>query len=58
MNTYKIFTIDGSSLVWTCKANSEEDAWTTLEGVKKLPTKELKKLFKIEQYVDRTSNDD
>lgn len=58
MNTYRIFTINGSSLVWTCKANSEKDAWATLEGVKKLPTKELKKLFKIEQYVDRTSNDD
>jgi hypothetical protein len=56
MNTYKIFTVAGSSLVWTCKANSEEEAWETLVGVKKLPVKELKKLFKIEQYVDRTSN--
>lgn len=52
MNTYKIFTINGSSLVWTCKANTEEDAWNSLEKVKKLPVKELKKLFKIEQYVN------
>lgn len=58
MNTYKIFSINGSSLLWTCEANSEKDAWATLEYVKKLPTKELKKLFKIEQYVNRTSNDD
>jgi hypothetical protein len=58
MNTYKIFTITGSSLVWTCKANSVEEAWETLVDVKKLPTEELKKLFKIEKYADRTSNDD
>ena len=58
MNTYKIFTITGSSLVWTCKANTMEEAWETLVGVKKLPTKELKKLFKIEKYADRTSNND
>lgn len=48
MNTYKIFTTSGS-LVWKCKAKSEKDAWEYLEGVKKLPTKELKKLFKIEK---------
>lgn len=58
MNTYKIFTISGSSLVWTCKAESEEEAWKTLEGVKKLPVEELKKLFKIENHVNRTSNND
>ena len=58
MNTYKIFTITGSSLVWTCKADSVEEAWETLVGVKKLPIKELKKLFKIEKYADRTSNND
>ena len=58
MNTYKIITISGSSLVWTCKANSIEDAWKTLEGVKKLPIAELKKLFKIETYVNRTNNND
>lgn len=58
MNTYKIFTVGDNQLVWTCKAASEADAWLTLEGVKKLSTKELKKLFKIKQYVDRTSNDD
>jgi hypothetical protein len=34
--------------VWTCKAETEEAVWNTLEGVKKLSTKELKKLFKIE----------
>jgi hypothetical protein len=56
MNTYRIFTINGSSLVWTCKADTEDDAWATLEGVKKLPSKELKKLFKIEKYVNRTNN--
>jgi hypothetical protein len=56
MNNYKIFTIDKSSLVWTCKANTEEEAWQSLETVKKLPLVELKKLFKIEKYVNRTSN--
>ena len=55
MNTYKIFTTNGS-LTWKCKASSEEEAWATLEGVKKLPIKELKKLFKIEKYVNRTSD--
>jgi hypothetical protein len=58
MNTYKIFTINGSSLVWTCKASNEDEAWASLESVKKLPTKELKKLFKIEKYVNRTSDND
>ncbi len=56
MNTYRIFTINGSSLVWTCKADTKDDAWATLGGVKKLPSKELKKLFKIEKYVNRTSD--
>lgn len=49
MNTYQIFTITESLLVWTCKAKSEEEAWKTLEGVKNLSTESLKKLFKIKK---------
>jgi hypothetical protein len=56
MNTYKILSVVDNSLVWTCKAETEQAAWKTLEGVKQLPTGELKKLFKIEIYVNRTSN--
>jgi hypothetical protein len=55
VNTYKIFTINGNYLVCTCKENTENGAWATLGCVKNLPTKELKKLFKIEKYVNRTS---
>jgi hypothetical protein len=49
MNTYQIFSIADNSLVWTCKAETEKIAWETLEVVKKIPTIELKKIFKIEK---------
>lgn len=43
MNKY---TIISPGVTWTCKANSEEEAWESLAQLKRLPVKELKKLFK------------
>jgi hypothetical protein len=44
--------------VWKCKAKTEDEVWDNLTKVKNLSVIELKKLFKIEKYVNRTSNDD
>lgn len=57
MNIYKISLNDGS-LVWTCKAETEEEAWVSLSSVKKLPVNSLKQLFKIKQDDVRTNDDD
>lgn len=58
MYTYRIYTIRGSNLVWTCKARDIEDAWEVLSASKQLSIIELKKIFKITQYVNRTDDND
>lgn len=58
MHTYQIYTLLGSNLVWTCKANNMEDAWQLLSASKKLSIIELKKIFKITHYVNRTNDND
>lgn len=56
MNIYRIYTLRGSNLVWTCKANNIEDAWELLSVSKQLSIIELKKIFKITRYVNRTND--
>jgi hypothetical protein len=58
MYTYRIYTLRGSNLVWTCKASTVDDAWQDLSDWKKLSIIELKKIFKITQYVNRTDDND
>lgn len=56
MTSYKIYTIYGSSLVWTYNITNESEVWQKLSFAKKLPITELKKIFKIEKYVNRTND--
>lgn len=55
MNIYKI-SLNNGSLVWTCKATTEEEAWAYLSSVKNLPVNSLKQLFKIKQDDVRTND--
>ena len=48
----KTFIIVGSGVItpgvkWTCKANTEEEAWESLSKIKVLPITELKKMYKV-----------
>ena len=53
----KVFRIIGGEVTWTCKANSEEEAWESLAQVKRLPIYQLKKLFKLLNDDTRTKLD-
>lgn len=52
MFTFKVYTINDSTLIWTYKLNSEDEAWERLSTSKKISVQELKKIFKIEKYAN------
>jgi hypothetical protein len=56
MLNYKIYTIQGSTLYKTYRVTSEDEVWKLLSSAKKLPITELKKIFKIEKYANRTND--
>jgi len=43
----KKYIIIGQDVKWTCKAESEQNAWESLSQIKRLPIVELKKMFKL-----------
>ena len=54
----KEFKIKGGDYIWTCKAETEQEAWESIAQVKQLPIEKLKQLFKLLNNDTRTKLDD